>query len=96
MRDLADRIMLSRSGLTRLIDRMAGAGLVNRKPDPDDGRGTLACLTTAGTAALRRAAPVHLRGVQEHFAGHLADQEAAVLTRVLTRVSGPPTRRDRR
>jgi DNA-binding MarR family transcriptional regulator len=92
MRDLADRVMLSRSGLTRLVDRMASAGLVSRRPDPDDRRGTLACLTDAGRQTLRRAAPVHLRGVQEHFARHIGDDEARVLRETLERVSAPPTR----
>jgi DNA-binding MarR family transcriptional regulator len=95
MRDLADRVMLSRSGLTRLVDRMATAGLVSRQPDPDDRRGTLACLTDTGLQTLRRAAPVHLRGVQEHFASHLRDDEVDVVRAALQRVSAPPTRQDR-
>jgi DNA-binding MarR family transcriptional regulator len=86
MRDLADRVMLSRSGLTRLVDRMASAGLVSRRPDPDDRRGTLACLTDAGLHTLRRAAPVHLRGVEEHFARHLHDGEVQVLRDALERL----------
>jgi DNA-binding MarR family transcriptional regulator len=92
MRDLADRVMLSRSGLTRLVDRMATAGLVSRRPDPDDRRGTLACLTDAGLHSLRRAAPVHLRGVEEHFARHLRDDEVRVLRQAFERISGRPTR----
>lgn len=95
MRDLADRVMLSRSGLTRLVDRMGEAGLVSRKPDPEDRRGTLACLTGAGMQTLRRAAPVHLRGVQEHFARHLDDDEVDVLRQAFERISAPPTRRGR-
>jgi DNA-binding MarR family transcriptional regulator len=96
MRDVADRVMLSRSGLTRLVDRMANEGLVDRKPDPDDRRGTLACLTAAGSMALRRAAPVHLRGIQRHFGRHVSAQDATVLTNVMERLSGPPTRPGRR
>ena len=95
MRDLADEVMLSRSGLTRLVDRMATAGLVSRQPDPDDRRGTLACLTDAGMQTLRRAAPVHLRGIEEHFARHLSEREAEVLAAALQRVSAQPTRRGR-
>jgi DNA-binding MarR family transcriptional regulator len=95
MRDLADRVMLSRSGLTRLVDRMATAGLVSRRPDPDDRRGTLACLTDAGMQTLRRAAPVHLRGVEEHFARHLRDDEVPVVRAAFERISAPPTRPDR-
>jgi DNA-binding MarR family transcriptional regulator len=97
MRDLADAVMLSRSGLTRLVDRMAEAGLVTRKPDPGDRRGTLACISTKGTTTLRRAAPIHLRGIQEHFGSVVEDDEVAVLQRALGRVvSGRPRRRDRR
>ena len=95
MRDLAERVLLSRSGLTRLVDRMATAGLVYRSPDPDDRRGTLACLTDEGLRMLRRAAPVHLRGVQEHFASHISEDEARVLRQAFERVSAPPTRQDR-
>jgi DNA-binding MarR family transcriptional regulator len=96
MRDLADGVMLSRSGLTRLVDRMATAGLVNRQPDPDDRRGTLACITNEGMQTLRRAAPVHLRGIEEHFASRLRDDEVAVLRDALQRISAPPTRPGRR
>ena len=96
MRDLADRVMLSRSGLTRLVDRMATAGLVSRRPDPDDRRGTLACITEEGSTVLRGAAPVHLRGIDEHFGAQLRDEEVDVLRVALERVSGRSTRRDRR
>jgi DNA-binding MarR family transcriptional regulator len=97
MRDLAERVLLSRSGLSRLVDRMAAKGLVRRRQDPDDRRGTRACLTDEGMTNLRNAAPVHLRGVEEHFASHLRDDEVAVVAAALTRVaSGRPKRRDRR
>lgn len=97
MRDLADGVMLSRSGLTRLVDRMATAGMVTRRPDPEDRRGTLACITGEGDGALRRAAPVHLRGIEEHFGAQLRDDEVAVVRTALERVvSGRPTRRDQR
>lgn len=86
MRDLAAAVLLSRSGLTRLVDRMAGAGLVEREAHPSDGRGANACLTAAGRAALRRAAPVHLRGIQAHFARHLRAEDAGALCTALGRV----------
>ena len=95
MRDLAERVMLSRSGLTRLVDRMAAAGMVSRRPDPDDRRGTLACLTDAGLQTLRRAAPVHLRGIEQHFTRHLRDDEVEVVRAVFERVSARPTRQGR-
>ncbi|HEX3607228.1 MAG TPA: MarR family transcriptional regulator [Candidatus Dormibacteraeota bacterium] len=86
MRDLARAVLLSRSGLTRLVDRMETAGLVCREAHDSDGRGANALLTVAGRSALRRAAPVHLRGIDEHFARHLEAAEVAVLRTALDRV----------
>ena len=78
MHDLAEAVLISRSGLTRLLDRMARAGLVTREVCEEDRRGVMACLTGEGRAALRRAAPTHLRGIDEHFGRHLtADQTRA-------------------
>ena len=86
MNDLAAAVLLSRSGLTRLVDRMVAAGYVERRVCPEDRRGALAVLTDAGEATLRRAAPVHLRGVEERFTGLLRDDEVPVLQEVLDRV----------
>jgi DNA-binding MarR family transcriptional regulator len=93
LRELANQVLLSRSGLTRLVDRLETAGLLHREPDPSDRRGAFAVLTEAGYEALRRTWPRYARGIQEHFARHLADDEAALLARVLERVaasSDPP------
>ena len=79
MQDLAERVLFSRSGLTRLVDRMVGAGYVARERCEDDRRGTFAVLTAAGAKILRDASGVHLRGVQEHFARHLDDDDVAAL-----------------
>lgn len=79
LQELADRVLYSRSGLTRLIDRMESAGLVRREPCPDDKRGTFAVLTPAGKRTLRRAAPTHLRGIEEHFFSKLSDDEIEVI-----------------
>src|SRR6195256_6988989 len=67
MTELSDRVRLSHSGVTRLVDRMVHAGLVKRTRCDSDRRGTFATLTAAGRARLRRAQPVHLRGIREHF-----------------------------
>jgi len=88
MQDLAQSVLLSKSGLTRLVDRMERDGLVRRERCPSDRRGTFAVLTSKGRTAFRRAAPVHLRGIQEHFAGHLDGAEAEVLHAALARVAG--------
>ncbi|HEY3810034.1 MAG TPA: MarR family transcriptional regulator [Acidimicrobiales bacterium] len=67
MSDLAQRLLLSRSGLTRRIDGLVRAGLVARRPCDDDGRGSLAELTPAGLDRLRGAAPVHVGGVRRYL-----------------------------
>jgi DNA-binding MarR family transcriptional regulator len=88
LRELAEAVLLSRSGLTRLVDRLEAAGLLRREPDPTDRRGAFAVLTEAGYAALRRTWPRYARGIQEHFGRHLGEEEAAVLARALERVAG--------
>ncbi len=78
MNDLGERLLISKSNCTRLIDRMAKAGLVNREAAPEDRRGTQAVITTAGEQTLRRAAPTHLDGLARYVdqplsAGSLTD-----------------------
>ncbi len=89
MSDLAGAVLLSRSGLTRLVDRLEREGLVQRRSCPSDARGTLAALTAAGRARLDGASPAHMRGVSEHFAARFDDAEIAVLTTLLERLAGP-------
>ena len=86
MQELSASVLLSKSGLSRLVDRMVEAGLVRRERCQDDRRGWFAVLTDQGRSALRRAAPVHLRGIREHFARHLRPEEVEVLTAALSRV----------
>ncbi len=87
MQELAEAVLLSKSGLTRLVDRMEDAGLVRRMKCPDDRRGTLAEMTEQGYQRLRQTAPTHLRGVQDHFVDVLTDEEAQVLETALARVA---------
>ena len=75
MRDLAEAIVLSRSGLTRLVDRLEKEGLVKRAACASDARGSFACLTEAGHAALERARPTHLDGVRRRFLAHFDADE---------------------
>ncbi len=65
MNHLAESVLLSRSGLTRLVDRLQREGLVERTTCPNDQRGMYAVLTTEGYERLRAATPTHLRGVRE-------------------------------
>lgn len=87
MQQLADRVLLSKSGLTRLIDRMEHAGLVRREACPSDRRGTFAELTGKGLTALRQSAPTHIRGIREHFTSLLTDEEALVIETVMDRIA---------
>lgn len=86
MHELARAVVLSRSGLTRLVDRLERAGLLRREPDPADRRGAFAVLTEEGAAMRRTMWPVYERGISEHFGEHLSDEEARTLTRALGRV----------
>jgi len=88
MTELADRVLLSRSGLTRLVDRMEADGLIRRESCPSDARGTNAVLTDLGLARLKDAAPIHLRGVREHVIDLLSPEEIAILADALGRVAG--------
>jgi DNA-binding MarR family transcriptional regulator len=83
MTDLAERVLLSRSGLTRLVDRLVTEGLVERVACPSDARGTFSVLTSAGLQRLREAAPTHLRGIAEYISGPLTDQDLDALGRLL-------------
>jgi DNA-binding MarR family transcriptional regulator len=94
MSELAGAVLLSKSGLTRLVDRMCAAGLVERSADSEDRRGRWVHLTSAGRTRLRDAAPVHLRGVAEHFTGHLTGETAAVLEATLTKIVEAAERAD--
>jgi DNA-binding MarR family transcriptional regulator len=87
MTDLAERVLLSRSGLTRLVDRLEREGLVERRACPSDARGTLAVLTDAGTARLRQAWPTHLSGVVERFVGRFTGDELQTLGQLLGRLA---------
>ena len=87
MTELADRILLSRSGLTRLADRLERDGLMTREACSSDARGTLAVLTEAGLDRLRKAWPTHLRGVQEHVTGRLSADEMGQLGALLGKLT---------
>lgn len=87
MSELAERVLLSRSGLTRLVDRLASDGLLTRESCATDHRVTYATLTDAGYDRLKKAAPTHLRGVREHMVDVLTPQELKVLAAALGRVA---------
>lgn len=82
MTELADAVLLSRSGVTRLVDRLERDGLVSRCPVDGDGRGVAAELTPAGLQRLRTAARTHLSGVVRHFVERLDPADLADLERI--------------
>jgi DNA-binding MarR family transcriptional regulator len=79
MAEIADRVLLSRSGLTRLVDRLVQDGFVARDTCTDDGRGSYAVLTDAGRAKLAAARRVHLEGVRTLFLDRFTPEEQRVL-----------------
>jgi DNA-binding MarR family transcriptional regulator len=87
MTELAARVLLSRSGLTRRVARLVDEGLIRRANASGDGRGVVVTLTEAGIARLTDTAPAHLRGVSELFVERLNDEELAVLETALGKVA---------
>jgi DNA-binding MarR family transcriptional regulator len=79
MTELAEAVVLSPSGLTRLVERLEREGLVARIKSADDARGAYATLTDRGRARLRKATPSHLTGIREHFLSQLTPQELQIL-----------------
>ncbi len=84
--ELADRALISRSGMSRRVARLADQGLVRRARADTDGRGTVVAITDTGIARLAETAPVHLRGVSKLFVEQLDDEELALLERALNKV----------
>src|SRR3989449_7969702 len=86
MTELADRALISRSGMTRRVARLVDEGLVRRDKAGSDARGVVVALTEAGIARLAETVPVHARGIAELFVAQLDDQELALLERALNKV----------
>jgi DNA-binding MarR family transcriptional regulator len=86
MQELAHSVLLSKSGLTRLVDRMAEAGLVIRGPCETDRRVVYATVTPEGRAALRKALPRHNESLERHFSSVLTPAELGMLRSTLTKI----------
>jgi DNA-binding MarR family transcriptional regulator len=87
MAELAERLTLSRGGLTKLADRLEAAGLLRRQPADDDGRGLYAVLTDAGEDMLRRMWPVYARVLRETIVEPISADEAATIATGLHRAT---------
>lgn len=86
MTDLASRVLLSRSGITRSVDRLVKQGLVTRAAAETDGRGLYAELTEAGAALLDAAGRTHRSGIRREYLGHLTSDEQSTLGEVWARL----------
>src|SRR6266480_463455 len=84
--ELAERALISRSGMTRRVARLADQGLVRRDRASTDARGVVVALTEAGIARLAETVAVHARGISKLFVAQLDDQELALLERALNKV----------
>lgn len=87
MKDLADALVHSPSGLTRIVDGLEREGYARREADPANRRSTLVVLTPDGLAALERAWPTHLRGVERHFAAQVSSEQAQTLAAVFRTIN---------
>jgi DNA-binding MarR family transcriptional regulator len=87
MNELAERILYSKSGFTRVVDRMEQAGLVRRLRPEHDRRTILVVLTDKGTDTLENARRHHRDGIQRHFSQHLTNTDIKTLTRTLEKLS---------
>lgn len=85
--DLAAALPITRSGTTRLVDRLARDGLVERRSCDTDRRGNIIVLTSEGERIFREAGRVHLRGIDEHVGSHLTRGEMKELRRILTKLA---------
>jgi DNA-binding MarR family transcriptional regulator len=87
MGELAGRVLITLSGVTRLVGRLEREGLVRRERSPEDGRGSYAVLTETGLLRLREAHPTHLAGVRRLFLRHFDEGELRALAGFWDRVS---------
>lgn len=87
MKDLAERILYSKSGFTSVVDRMEKEGLVKRVRPENDRRSILVVLTDTGREKMAEARRCHRKGLDEHFSRHLADSDVRALTRAFEKLT---------
>ena len=86
MSELARKVVLTKSTVSRLVDRLEKEGLLERQNAPTDGRGAYAVLTEKGVQALREAWSVYASGIRTYFAQHLTADEASALSAVMQKM----------
>ncbi len=86
MTDLAREVVLTKAGLTSLIDRLEARSLVQRTADPVDRRAFRITLTAEGKRAFRAAARIHVAGIHERVGNHMSEEEARVVAEVFERI----------
>ena len=99
MQEVAERVVLSRTRVSRLVEEMARAGLVERRPDDRDKRVTWACITDEGRAAMRETAPAYMMAIRQHFGNYLTEGDTRAVGSAMLKVArghgrwldGPPT-----
>jgi DNA-binding MarR family transcriptional regulator len=96
MSDLGERVVLSRTRVSRLVAEMETSGLVQRDANPDDRRSAFVSITDTGRRRYREAAPTYLGGIAERFAGGLADDELEAIAAALQKVLAPAVEPDGR
>jgi DNA-binding MarR family transcriptional regulator len=87
MTELGERVVLSRTRVSRIVDELVIAGLVSREDNPEDRRSAFAVLTAQGVRRYREAAPQYVKAIDELFAGRLSESQLRSLASVLTRTA---------
>lgn len=90
MTDLSQRVVLSRTRVSRLVDELTSAGLVRKEANPEDGRSAYAVITPAGRARFKKAAPTYLRAIQDQVAERLTNAELRTIAAALNRIIEQP------
>lgn len=86
MTELSERVVLSRTRISRVVDELTVAGLVRRQPNPADARSAFAVLTPEGLGRFRQAAPIYLSDIEQQFAAALSDDDLRAVAAALARV----------
>jgi DNA-binding MarR family transcriptional regulator len=94
MGELAERVVLSRTRVSRIVDELVAAGLACREDNPSDRRSAFAVMTADGLARYRSAAPVYVAGIEREFAARLTDDELRTVARALRTVIDEPVQAD--